>query len=109
VRGYRFTDAAADAHALCEALGLAIEGTKDTPSDHDERLLDRETLAIKCLFHARSCLFLAAGTPLGRGALRVLDLSSINVLVRATLESSLSDGSDHGITCTKTRARVRCD
>jgi hypothetical protein len=81
--------AAADVETLCEALGLSIQATAGTASDEDERLLDRETLAIKCLFHSRSCLLLAAGTPVGRGAARVLDLGSINVLVRATLESAL--------------------
>jgi hypothetical protein len=80
-------EAAADVASLCEALAVAMDGTPETPSDGDERNRDRAALAAKCLFHAASCLVLANGTPI-RADL-VLDLSSINVLVRATLESAL--------------------
>jgi hypothetical protein len=83
-------NAAEDARSLCDALEVALDANVGMPADPDERVLDAEGLAAKCLFHANSCLLLAGGTPVGKGATRVLDLGSLNVLVRATLESSLA-------------------
>lgn len=84
---WTLAEAAADVESLCEALAVAMDGAAEIPLDDDEGNLDRAALAAKCLFHAASCLVLANGTPI-RGEV-VLDISSINVLVRSTLESAL--------------------
>jgi hypothetical protein len=85
--GWALMEVVSDAETLCEALSLAIDSGAGIPSDDDERVLDRQALAVKCLFHAASCLALANGTHTRTGV--VLDLGSINVLVRSTLESAL--------------------
>jgi hypothetical protein len=74
---------------LLRALQRAIQGNKGVQTDPDERILDAEGLAIKCLFHASSCLQLYGGTTLQPGA-KVLDAASHGVLARATIESLLT-------------------
>jgi hypothetical protein len=75
--------------ALSRILNLALAANAGTPSGPGERLLDAEALAAKCVFHAGSCLLIAQGTMLGSPPARVLDQSSLNVLVRTTVESAL--------------------
>ena len=58
--------------------------------DADERVLDAQGLAVKCLFHASSCLALYAGTVVASTGTPVLDTPSMNVLARAAIESSLT-------------------
>jgi hypothetical protein len=81
--------AGGDLDTLRNALVLALDANIGVPSDPDERVLDAEALAAKCLFHASSCRLLGGGTIVANGRTRVLDIASLNVLVRATLESSL--------------------
>ena len=75
---------------LIAALSLAVDGSKGIPVDADERVLDAQGLAMKCLFHASSCLSLYGGTVLTSADTRVLDTPSMNVLARAAVESSLT-------------------
>jgi hypothetical protein len=75
---------------LLDALSAAIEGNKGVPSGADEWLLDAEGLALKCLFHGTSTAQLHAGTVLRAAGATILDVASMNVLARATIESFLT-------------------
>lgn len=72
---------------LVKALFAAIDGSKGVEST--EQALDAQGLAFKGLFHASSCLSLYAGTVIPGANGPVLDSGSMDVLARATLESSL--------------------
>lgn len=66
-----------------------VQAGQGLPCDANNWQLDAETLATKCVFHGCSCVTLAQGTPIvGLGA-TVLDVPSIHVLARATMESFL--------------------
>ena len=67
------TDSAEELQSLCSALAVAVEASKGIPSNADQRVLDAEALAVKCFFHASSCLQLAQGTPIPNRPTRVLD------------------------------------
>ena len=82
-------EAADGTRALCRILDLALGATAGQPPGPDGRLVDAAALTAKCVFHANSCLVLAQGTVLGDPPTRVLDQSSLNVLVRAAVESAL--------------------
>lgn len=75
---------------LVRALSAAIDGSDGLPVDFDKRILDAQSLAVKCLFHASSCLELYGGTSIAGTGTQVLDTGSMNVLARAAFESSLS-------------------
>jgi hypothetical protein len=79
-----------DTETLLGALGTAIDANKGLPSDSDEWLLDAEGLALKCLFHGRSTAQLNSETALPVAGANLLDVASMNVLARATIESFLT-------------------
>lgn len=79
-----------DTRTLLRALGAAIDANKGLPSDSDEWLLDAEGLALKCVFHGSSTAQLHSGTELPPARATLLDVASMNVLARATIESFLT-------------------
>jgi hypothetical protein len=80
--------------ALVSLLGTSIDSLKGwVPPGPDDRLNCAEGLAVKFLIHALSILYLKRGTILPDFPLmsvRFVDPGSINVLVRAALETYLS-------------------
>lgn len=76
--------------SLIQALGVAVDANKRVRADADEWLLDAEGLAVKCLFHGSSCVRLHSGTALPGFDATVLDIASMNVVARATIESFLT-------------------
>ena len=74
---------------LLRAFFEVIEANKGTSAGDDDRILDAEGLAIKCFSHACSLLYLLRGTNVPDLGAAFFDPGSINVLVRAMLESFL--------------------
>jgi len=75
--------------SLLRIFACAIEANGGLPAGDDDFILDAEGLAVKCFFHASSCLYLSRSTTLPDLAASFFDTASINVLARATLESYL--------------------
>ncbi|MDP8240929.1 MAG: DUF5677 domain-containing protein [Candidatus Hatepunaea meridiana] len=74
---------------LLNGLGEVLESTKGTQTGIDYRVLDAEGLVVKVLYHCCSAFHLSKGTiypPLNQN---FLEPASINVLIRAALESFL--------------------
>lgn len=65
------------------------EANKGLPAGEDDRILDAEGLAQKCLFHACSVLYLLRSTTLPEIKASFFDPASVNVLGRAALEAFL--------------------
>lgn len=65
------------------------EANKGLQAGADDRILDAEGLAQKCLFHACSVLYLLRSTRLPEIGANFFDPASVNVLGRAALEAFL--------------------
>lgn len=74
---------------LLAALLHVGEASKGLPAGEDNRILDAEGLAQKCVLHASSALYLLRSTTLPEIGASFFDPASVNVLGRATLEAFL--------------------
>jgi hypothetical protein len=74
---------------LLSALVDIVEASKGTSAGEDDRVVHAEGLAVKCLSHACSLLYLLRGTNIPELRVGFFDPGSINVLGRAILETFL--------------------
>ena len=74
---------------LLSVLLRVVEANRGLPAGEDDRILDAEGLAQKCVFHACSVLYLLRSTRLPEIGANFFDPASVNVLGRAALEAFL--------------------
>ena len=74
---------------LLKIFSRTVEASKGIGAGADDRILDAEGLALKFFGHASAAFHLYQGTVLSHLGTNFIDMSSINVLGRAALETFL--------------------